>query len=52
MVGDTSKVATIVVGVVSLLFPGGKTLVLEDCLYVLNVIRNLTSVSSLSCNGF
>ena len=39
-------------GVVSLLFPGGKTLVLDECLYVLNVRRNLISVSYLSCNGF
>ena len=50
--GDTSKVVIVIVGVMSLLFPRGKTLVLEDCLYVLNVIRNLISVSSLSCNGF
>ena len=39
-------------GVVSLFFLRGKTLVLEDCLYVPNVRRNLISVSSLSCNGF
>ena len=39
-------------GVVSLLFPGGKLLVLNDCLYVLNVRRNLISFSCLSCNEF
>ena len=39
-------------GVVSLLFPRGKLLVLNDCLYVPNVRRNLISVSCLSCNGF
>ena len=39
-------------GVVSLHFPGGKLLVLEECLYVPNVRRNLISVSSLACNGF
>ena len=49
---DTSKVAAVAVGVVSLFFPGGKTLVLQDCLYVPHVIRNLISVSCLACNGF
>ena len=49
---DTSKVAAVTVGVVSLLFLGRKILVLEDCLYVPNVRKNLISVSSLSCNGF
>ena len=39
-------------GVVSLLFPGGKLLVLNDCLYVPNVRRNLISVSYLSCTEF
>ena len=50
--GDTSKVAAVVVGVVSLHFSGGKVLVLDDCLYVPNVRRNLISISCLSCNGF
>ena len=50
--GDTSKVAAVAVGVVSLIFSGGKTLVLEDCLYVPNVRRNLILVSCLSCNEF
>ena len=39
-------------GVVSLLFLGGKLLVLNDCLYVPNVRRNLISVSYLSCTRF
>ena len=33
-------------------FPRGKILVLEDCLYVPNVRRNLISVFCLACNGF
>ena len=47
-----SKVATVAMGVVSLYFPGDKILVLEDCLYVPNIRRNLISVSCLSCNRF
>ena len=39
-------------GVVSLLFPGGKLLVLNDCLYVPNVRRNLISISYLLCIEF
>ena len=39
-------------GVVSLLFPGGRLLVLNDYLYVPNVRRNLISISCLSCTGF
>ena len=50
--GDTSKVAAVAVGVVSLYFAGEKILGLEDCLYVPNVRRNLISVSCLACNGF
>ena len=50
--GDTSRVAAVVVGVVTLHFKGGKFLVLDDCLYVPNVRRNLISVSCLSCNGY
>ena len=50
--GDTSKVAAVAVGVVSLHFSGDKILVLDDCLYVPNVRRNLISVSCLSYNGF
>ena len=48
---NTYKVATVAVGVVSLLFLGGKVFVLQDCLYIPNVRRNL-SVFCLSCNGF
>ena len=39
-------------GVMSLLFPGGKLLVLNDCLYVPNVRRNLISIPCLSYTGF
>ena len=52
MAGDTSKVTAVVVGVMSLLFFRGKVLVLEDCLYVHNIRRNLILISCLSCNGF
>ena len=50
--GDTSRVAAVAVGVVTLLFEGGKKLVLSDCLYVPDVRRNLVLVSCLSCNGY
>ena len=50
--GDTSRVAAVAVGVVTLHFEGGKILVLDDCLSVPNVRRNLVSVSCLSCNGY
>ena len=50
--GDTSKVAAVVVGVVSLFFPRGKVLVLEEFFYVPHVRRNLISVSCLACNRF
>ena len=36
---DTSHVAAVVVGVVTLHFEGGKILVLDDCLYVPDVRR-------------
>ena len=42
----------VAVGVVSLLFPGGKLLVLNDCLYVPNVRRNLISIFCLLCNRY
>ena len=44
--------AAVAVGVVSLLFPRGKLLVLNVYIYVLNVRRNLISISCLSCNGY
>ena len=50
--GDTSRVAAIAVGVVTLHFEGGKFLALDDCLYVPDVRRNLVSVFCLSCNGY
>ena len=48
--GDTSKVAAIIVGVVTLHFDGCKVLVLQDCLYIPIVRRNLISILSLACN--
>ena len=50
--GDTSRVAAFAVGVVTLHFEGNKFFVLDDCLYVPGVRRDLVSVSFLSCNGY
>ena len=50
--GDTSKVAAVALGVVSLYFSGGKIFILEYCHYVPNVRRNLISIFCLACNGF
>ena len=50
--GNTSRVAVVAVGVVTLHFGGGKILVLSDCLYVPGVRRNLVSIFYLSCNGY
>ena len=50
--GDTSRVAAVAVGDITLYFEGGKFLVLNDCLYVPSVRRNLISVSGLSCNEY
>ena len=50
--GDTTKMAVVVVGVVTLYFSGGKELVLQDCLYVPSIRRNMISIPSLACNGF
>ena len=44
--------ATKVVGEVSLHFGGHKVLILRDCLYVLNIRKNLISISYLACNGY
>ena len=49
---DTSRVAAVAVGVVTLHFEGGKFFILDDCLYVSDVRRNLVLVSCLSCNGY
>ena len=50
--GDTSRVAAVAVGVVTLHFEGGKFLVLDDCLYVPDIRRNLVLIFCLSCNGY
>ena len=52
LMGDTSRVAVVAVGVVTLHFEGGKKLVLSDCLYVPGVRKNFVLVSYLSCNGY
>ena len=50
--GDTSRVAAIAVGVVTLHYEEGGVLVLYDCLYVPSIRRNLIVVSYLSCHGY
>ena len=50
--GDISKVAVVVAGVMTLHFDGGKELVLQDCLYVPKVRRNFVSIPSLSFNAY
>ena len=52
LMGDTSRVVAVAVGVVTLHFEGGKKLILSDCLYVPSVRRNLVSISCLSFNGY
>ena len=52
LMGDTSRVAAVAMGVVTLHFGEDKKLVLSDCLYVPSVRRNLVSVSCLSCNEY
>ena len=47
LMGDTSCVAA-----VTLHIEGGKSLILDDCLYVPDVRRNLVLVLCLSCNGY
>ena len=49
---DTTKVAAVIVGDVTLHFDRDKVLILVDCLYVPNVRRNLISIPSLACNGY
>ena len=41
LMGDTSRVTVVAVGVVTLYFGGDKVLVLDDCLYAPEVRRNL-----------
>ena len=50
--GNTSRVAAIAVGVVTLHFEEGRVLVLNDCFYVPSIRRNLISISYLSCHGY
>ena len=52
LMGDISRMAAIAVGVVTLHFEGGKFFILDDCLYVPDVKRNLVLVSCLSCNRY
>ena len=52
LMGDTSCVTAVAMGVVTLYFEGGKFFILDVCLYVPEVRRNLVSVFCLSCNGY
>ena len=52
LMGDTSRVIAVAVGVVTLHFEEDKFLVLSDCLYVPSVRRNLVSISYLSYNSY
>ena len=45
-------VAVVAVGVMSLHFAKGRVLVLQDCLYIPNVRRNLILILVLTCNGY
>ena len=50
--GSSATVSAVAVGVVVLVFPSNKTLVLTDVLYAPSIRRNLISVSSLVNNGY
>ena len=50
--GTSATVATIAIGTFYLELSSSRTLVLEDCLYVLEVQRNLVSVSKLGCSEY
>ena len=52
LMGDTSRMAAVAVGVVTLHFEGDKYLVLSGCHYVPSVRRNLVLIFCLSCNGY
>ena len=50
--GTSATIATIAIGTFYLELSSSRTLVLEDCLYVLEVQRNLVSVSKLGCSEY
>ena len=50
--GTGATVVAIVIGTFYLELSSSRTLVLEDCLYVPKVRRNLVSVSKLGCSGY
>ena len=50
--GTSASVSALAVGVVRLSFVDGRSLVLDDCLYVPEIRRNLISVSSLINKGY
>ena len=50
--GTGATVAATAIGTFYLELSSSKTLVLEDCLYVSEVRRNLVSVSKLDCLGY
>ena len=50
--GTGATVAATVIGTFYLELSSSRTLVIEDCLYVPKVRRNLVSVSKLGCSGY
>ena len=50
--GSSATVSAVAVGVVVLVFPSNKTLLLTDVLYAPSIRGNLISVSSLVNNGY
>ena len=49
--GTLASVSALVVGVVRLSFIDGRSLVLDDCLYIPEIRQNLISVTSLINKG-
>ena len=49
--GSEARVSAVAVGVVRLVFPNNKILVLNNALYVPSIRRNLISVPSLALQG-
>ena len=50
--GTSATIAATAIGTFYLELSSSRTLVLKDCLYVLEVQRNLVSVSKLGCSGY
>ena len=50
--GNGAKLAALCMGTYSLVLPNGLVLDLEDCVYVLSLVKNIISIYSLCNNGF